>query len=260
MEIQTQEYASCLTLLPWLQIRMLIADPEEKSSLPIEVLFEDEHLIAVFKPHRMPIQSEKHGHAHLFEQTCQWIKGKEKTQEKIFLGMVHRLDRPVSGVVLFAKSSKVASHLSSQFRERRVGKVYEALVQGRISEKKGVLSSFLLQPDEGPSQVYAEKVEGSKHARLEYQVVESYEKYSRLEIKLITGRRHQIRAQMSSIGYPVVGDGKYGSSIAYFQGSIALIAKELIFVHPIINKTQTIRLPDFYSSIDLFLKTHSSVH
>ncbi len=219
---------------------------------PIQILFEDNELIVVFKPHRTPIQKDKTGHPNLFEQVCLYLKEKHQVSEKIYLGMVHRIDRAASGIIVFAKTSQAANHLSEQFRNRTVEKFYEALVENKPNEQSGKLISYLSSPDEGPSLVYAVETQGTKKAELNFEVIGTKSQLSLVRIKLLTGRRHQIRAQLAAIGCPLLGDGKYGSKTPFLTGSIALVARELSFLHPTTNKVQQFQIPSSLSSVNQF--------
>jgi 23S rRNA pseudouridine1911/1915/1917 synthase len=210
-----------------------------QSSAPsLEILFEDNHLIAVYKKHGVLTQSDRTGHDSLFDQTKRWIKHHAGKRGNVYLGLVHRLDRPVAGIVLFAKTSKAAGRLSKQLRERSVRKLYQAVVRGVPSKQEEELEHFL---SSGPSNrvvAHQQKVQESKLARLSYRVLEARKQCALLEVELETGRKHQIRVQLSAIGHPIVGDHKYGdgavppSQLARVRG-IALAATRLEAAHPV---------------------------
>jgi len=196
----------------------------------INVLYEDNHLIAVEKPAGMLVQGDKTGDICLMDEVKKYLKEKYNKPGNVFLGLLHRLDRPVGGVVLFAKTSKGASRLSEQFRERKVGKIYNAVVSGKPEKKEGKIVSFL-KKDEKKNivTVYQKEIPGAKLAELSWKVILRGERNSLLEIKLGTGRSHQIRAQLSSIGYPILGDEKYGAENHLPDRGIALCATEITF-------------------------------
>src|SRR5690606_7673798 len=159
----------------------------------IEVLYEDNHLIAVFKPHRVLTQGDESGDPSLFEDVKAYIKERDGKPGNVFLGLLHRLDRPAAGVVLFAKTSKGASRISEQFRNREVKKIYRAIVEGVPGKEKAHLVH----------QIDTDK--GKRKAELDYEMLRTNEELTLVEIELHTGRKHQIRIQMSQIGHPLLG-------------------------------------------------------
>lgn len=197
----------------------------------LRVLYEDNHVIAVVKPARVPIQGDISGDSSLLELVKAYLKAKYEKPGNVFLGLVHRLDRPVSGVVVFAKTSKAASRLSESFRTRDVEKVYQAWVEGSV-KGQGQLKHFLKSEEGRPVEVRANSFEGAKEAILNYRVLETGSEKSLLEITLLTGRKHQIRAQLGIIGHAILGDKKYGSKFKFREGEIALTAVRLKFPHP----------------------------
>lgn len=225
-------------------------DPSSTESAPLKVLYEDNHLLAIFKPHRLSMQSYGKGSRTVFLTACQYLKEKYQKTGNVYLGMIHRLDRAVSGVVLFGKTSKAASRLSEQIRERQMRKSYEALVEGEMSGE-GLLEDYLVYPEDEPTRVVSADTPGAKIARLRYRHLGSKAGCSRLCIELETGRRHQIRVQLSSRGFPILGDGKYGGKVEFLPGSIALTAVSLGFKHPVKDEEMEIRLPSELSSVEL---------
>ena len=200
------------------------------NNMNLKVLYEDNHLIAVFKPAGVLVQSDIGKEICLMDEVKTYLKTKYNKKGNVFLGLLHRLDRPVSGIVLFAKTSKGASRLSEQFRNHQVKKYYQAVLLGKMKNKKGVLINYLKKdPQKNKTQVFAKEVFDSKKAELEYEVIKSNEKYSLVKIRLITGRPHQIRAQFSHIGNPVLGDVKYGAPNPQPDKSIALCCIEMSF-------------------------------
>lgn len=192
----------------------------------LHVLYEDNHLIAVMKPAGLLVQGDMNERECLLEDVRAYLKETYHKPGNVFVGLVHRLDRNVSGVVLFAKTSKGASRLSEQFREHTIRKTYHALVEGKLKQKEGVLEAKL-EKDEDVRK--ASVSDEGRVSKLSYRVVKEIGKNSLVEIDLGTGRFHQIRAQFSSIRHPIVGDRKYGASTKLPQGAIALAATKLEF-------------------------------
>lgn len=208
------------------------------------VLYEDNHLIVVEKPAGVLVQADKTGDPSLMDEVKKYLKEKYKKPGNVFLGLVHRLDRPVGGVVLFAKTSKGASRLSAQFRERAVEKYYFAVVIGKMKEANGEIISFLKKDEKkNVVEVFPREVAGAKRAELFWETVLSGKKNTLLKIKLGTGRAHQIRAQLASIGHPVLGDLKYGASVPLADKSIALFSASLSFAAATGGEIKTIELP-----------------
>lgn len=194
------------------------------------VLYEDNHIIAVYKPAGMLVQEDKTGDPSLLDQVKFYLKKKYNKPGKVFLGLVHRLDRPVAGVIVFGKTSKGAARLSEQFRAHTVRKIYHALVEGRPPKTHDVLVHHLRKdPDTNKVYVHESAKPDTQHAELEYSVVTSHGGHSILRVELKTGRGHQIRAQLAHIGCPIVGDGKYGAKKIYDDKHIDLIATSLTF-------------------------------
>lgn len=181
--------------------------------MKLEVLYEDNHIIAVYKPAGMLVQGDHSGDPTLMDEVKYFLKQKYNKPGNVFLGMLHRLDRPVAGIVLFAKTSKGASRLSEQFRKRTIKKVYHCLVEGIPAPAQGTLVHFLKKDERTNTvEVSLTEVPDSQRAELDYEVVDVYGTgYALVKVVLKTGRSHQIRAQISSLGTPIVGDVKYGS-------------------------------------------------
>lgn len=194
--------------------------------MSIRVLYEDNHLIAVLKPAGVLVQGDLHESQCLLEDVRAYLKETYQKPGNVFVGLIHRLDRPVSGIILFAKTSKGASRLSEQFREHTIRKTYHALVEGKMDQKEGVLVAKLEKDEETRKTSVSEQ---GKESKLAYRVVKEIGKNSLLEIDLGTGRFHQIRAMLSFVGHPVVGDRKYGASTSLPHGAIALAATKLVF-------------------------------
>lgn len=207
--------------------------------MKIDVLYEDNHVIAVHKPAGLLTQGDKSKDPCLMDEVKEYLKKKYKKPGNVFLGLVHRLDRPVSGIVLFAKTSKGASRLSEQFRDHTIEKTYHALVIGKPDAR--TLVNYLTK-DEARKKVDVHAERGQR-AELEYDVVASYGPYTLVKILLKTGRFHQIRAQFSFAGFPVLGDIKYGAPFALSDKSIALCATSLAFTLPTKDERKTISIP-----------------
>lgn len=209
----------------------------------IRILYEDNHLIGVLKPARVPIQEDESKDVSLLELTKAYLKAKYQKPGNVFLGLVHRLDRPVSGVVVFAKTSKAASRLSEVFRSRKVKKIYHALVEGKLEGERRL--EHYISKEEGNRVLVSEvEAEGSKRAVLEFGVIKCQDGSSLLEVELETGRKHQIRAQLAHIGHPIVGDAKYGSKREFREGEIALTSMQLEFPHPVKEETVSIKVDE----------------
>jgi len=200
----------------------------------IEVLFEDNHLIAVNKKPSDLSQKDKTGDSALDSEVKQYIADKYNKPGDVFLGVVHRLDRPVGGVLLFARTSKALERLNEIFRTREVRKTYLAIVGERPPDDEAVLTHFLKKNEkQNKTYVYDNEVKGSKSASLSYRLAGRSDRYFLLEIELHSGRHHQIRAQLAKIGCPVKGDLKYGYPRSNEDGSISLFARRLEFIHPV---------------------------
>jgi len=200
----------------------------------LQVLFEDNHLIAINKRSGDIVQGDKTGDTPLSEIVKEYIAEKYQKPGKVFLGVVHRLDRPTSGVVLFAKTSKALSRLNKMFAERNTKKIYWAAVKGKLPKKKDRLVHYLKRnPKQNKSYAHVKEVPESKMAILNYHVIKELDHYSVVEINLETGRHHQIRSQFSAIGHPIKGDLKYGADRSNKDGSIHLHARSLQLIHPV---------------------------
>ncbi len=208
------------------------------------VLYEDNHIIVVNKERGEIVQGDKTGDVPLSDIVKDWIKEKYQKPGNVFLGVVHRLDRPVSGVVVFARTSKALSRLNEMFRTSEVHKTYWAIVKNRPKEMEGTLTHWLVR-NEKQNKSYAYDVEkpGAKKAILDYRVIGASDRYSLLEVNLRTGRHHQIRCQLSKIGCPIKGDLKYGAERSNQDGSISLLARRVDFVHPVSRERIMVEAP-----------------
>jgi 23S rRNA pseudouridine1911/1915/1917 synthase len=195
------------------------------------VLYLDNHLLAVYKPSGLLVQGDQTGDICLLDLGKTWLKALYSKPGKVFLGMVHRLDRPVAGVVLFARTSKAAARLSRQFRERSVEKTYLAVVDGRLPKESGRLVHHI-ERTHRQSRVVSKSTGSSKEAGLHYRVLGRDGEKSLLQIRLETGRRHQIRIQLAHMGCPILGDLRYGAAAALPDRQIALLAHHLVVDHP----------------------------
>jgi 23S rRNA pseudouridine1911/1915/1917 synthase len=203
----------------------------------IKVLFEDNHFIAVQKKSSDLSQGDKTGDESLDSEVKKYIAEKYKKPGDVFIGVVHRLDRPVSGVILYARTSKALQRMNEMFRDGKVKKVYLAIVRERPPEDTQTLSHYLKKNEaQNKTYVFDKEVKGSKKASLTYKIVSRSEKYYLLEVELHSGRHHQIRAQLAAIGCPVKGDLKYGFARSNEDGGISLMARRLEFIHPVKNE------------------------
>jgi len=210
----------------------------------IEVLYEDNHLIAVNKKPSDLAQGDKTGDSSLDREVKKYIAEKYGKPGDVFLGVVHRLDRPVGGVVLFARTSKALKRLNEMFYYRQVRKVYLAIVRERPPSDEDTLLHYLKKNEkQNKTYVYDSQVKGTKEASLSYRIAGRSERYYLLEIELHSGRHHQIRAQLAKIGCPVKGDLKYGFPRSNEDGNISLFARRLEFIHPVKNEKLSISAP-----------------
>jgi len=200
----------------------------------IEVLYEDNHLIAVYKRSSDLSQKDRTGDSSLDDEVKKYIAAKYKKTGDVFLGTIHRLDRPVSGVLLYARTSKALERMNEVFRTREVKKIYLAVTKERPPEDEAVITHFLKKNEkQNRSYAYDQEVKGSKEASLSYRIAGRSERFFLLEIELLSGRHHQIRAQMAKIGCPIKGDLKYGFPRSNEDGGISLFARRLEFIHPV---------------------------
>lgn len=194
--------------------------------MELKILYEDNHLIAVFKPAGMLSQGDKSGDISIFDEVKKYLKEKYQKSGNVFVGLLHRLDRPVSGIMLFAKTSKGASRLSEQFRNRTIEKTYHAIICGKPNNKKGILINTLIKDEKLKK---GREKAGGQEARLYYEVVQSNNACSLLKITIDGGKFHQIRSQLSLAGFPILGDVKYGGRAWHDPKGIALCATHITF-------------------------------
>lgn len=204
----------------------------------MNVVYEDNHIIIVNKASGEIVQGDKTGDIPLSETVKQYIKEKYQKPGNVFLGVVHRLDRPVSGLVVFAKTSKALSRLNDMFRTGDVHKTYWAIVKRGDIAPEATLTDWLTRNErQNKSYAHPREVPGSKKAVLSYKVRSVSDNYMLLEVHLMTGRHHQIRCQLANMGCPIKGDLKYGSPRSNPDGSISLMSRRVEFVHPVSKET-----------------------
>ncbi|MBR3389916.1 MAG: RNA pseudouridine synthase [Prevotella sp.] len=200
----------------------------------MQVVYEDNHIIIVYKESGEIVQGDKTGDEPLSERVKAYIKKKYAKPGDVFLGVVHRLDRPVSGLVVFARTSKALSRLNNMFRDGEVHKTYWALTKNLPPQEEGTLEHWLVRNEkQNKSYAYDREKPHAKRAVLKYRHIGSTDNYHLLEVLLLTGRHHQIRCQLSSMGCPIKGDLKYGAQRSNPDGSISLLARKVEFVHPV---------------------------
>lgn len=207
------------------------------------LLYVDNHLLALYKPAGLLVQGDQTGEVSLLDLGRLWIKEEYGKLGKVFLALVHRLDRPVAGVVLFCRTSKAANRVSRQFRENTMAKTYLAVVEGIPEELSGRLVNQLERLEGRSSRVVDSPTALSQEARLRYRVLQSQASRTLIEIQLETGKHHQIRLQLAHSGCPIVGDLRYGASSPLPQKQIALFARELTLTHPTLREEITIKCP-----------------
>ncbi len=209
-----------------------------------DVLYEDNHLIAINKRAGDIVQVDETGDASMEDKVKRYIAQKYNKPNGAFLGVVHRLDRPVSGVILFAKTSKALERINAMFKSREMHKTYYAVVRKRPQPPEGNLVHWLLKnPQKNVTKAHDHEVQGSQRSELNYKLVGELDGYSLLEVDPITGRPHQIRVQLSTLGCPIVGDNKYGYPRGSLRKSICLHARRLQFIHPIKKEPVVIIAP-----------------
>ena len=223
----------------------IYSSPLLGEGLGVRLLYEDNHLIAVAKEAGDIVQGDKTGDVPLSDMVKAYLKDKYQKPGNVYLGVVHRLDRPVSGVVLFAKTSKALPRLNKMFAEHKgVRKTYLAIVATRPPQPEGTLTHWLTRNEkQNTARAYDREVPGSKKAVLTYRLVGESDRYFLLEVELHTGRHHQIRCQLAKIGCPIRGDLKYGAPRSNPDGSISLHAWRLELEHPVSHQTITIEAP-----------------
>ncbi len=216
-----------------------------------EILYEDNHIIAVNKRAGELVQVDKDCNESLEESVKQLIKERDSKPFNVFLGVPHRLDRPVSGVVIFAKTSKALTRLNEMFKQGEVHKTYHAIVKNKPPKDEELLTHYLVRNEkQNKSYAHIKPVPNAKESRLRYRLIGSSNTYFLLEVELLTGRHHQIRCQLSKIGCPIKGDLKYGFARSNPNGGISLHARSAEFTHPVSKEKIEIMAP--YPSGDLW--------
>uniref|UniRef100_UPI004047BF91 RluA family pseudouridine synthase n=1 Tax=Polaribacter sp. TaxID=1920175 RepID=UPI004047BF91 len=216
----------------------------QSSKENLQILLEDNHLIIINKRAGDITQGDKTGDTPLSDVVKAYIKEKHQKPGNVFLGVVHRLDRPTSGAIIFAKTSKALERLNKMLRDKIIHKTYWAIVKNPSKKQGDTLVNFLKKnPKNNKSSVYTDEIEGSKKAILHYKTIKKLDNYSLLEIDLETGRHHQIRAQLSAIGCPIKGDLKYGFNRSNKDGSIHLHARKIEFTHPVSQEKISLTAP-----------------
>lgn len=208
------------------------------------VVYEDNHIIIVNKTASEIVQGDKTGDTPLSETVKQYLKEKYNKPGNVFIGVTHRLDRPVSGLVVFARTSKALARLNDMFRKGEVKKTYWALVKNTPKEPEGELTHYLVRNEkQNKSYAYDTEKPGSKIAVLHYKTIAHSDNYCLLEVDLKTGRHHQIRCQLAKMGYPIKGDLKYGYPRSNPDGSICLHARRVHFIHPVSKEPIDVEAP-----------------
>jgi len=210
----------------------------------LNVLYEDNHIIVVNKRVGDIVQGDKTGDKPLSEVVKEYIKDKYNKPGEVFLGVVHRLDRPTTGIVAFARTTKALTRLNELFKNRETQKTYWAIVKKRPEKEHDTLVHYLKRNEKNnTSKAHTKEVPESKVASLDYKIIRQLDNYTVLEIDLHTGRHHQIRAQLSAMGSPVKGDLKYGADRSNPDGGISLHARKLVFTHPVSKEQLSITAP-----------------
>lgn len=203
----------------------------------MDILYEDNHILIVNKAPGEIVQGDKTGDTPLCDTLKDFIKVRDNKPGNVFMGVVHRLDRPVGGVVIFAKTSKALSRLNEMLRKGEIHKTYRAITRNRPAEAEALLTHYITTVERNnKSYTSATPRDGAKLSQLRYRLIASSERYHLLEVQLLTGRKHQIRVQLSAIGCPIKGDLKYGDRRSNPDGSISLLAHSIDFIHPVSKK------------------------
>lgn len=211
----------------------------------MEIVYEDNHIVVVNKMAGEIVQGDKTGDKPLSEMVKEYLKEKYNKPGNVFCGVVHRIDRPVSGLVIFARTSKALERLNRMLRDGEIHKTYHALVEGHPEKPEDTLENMLVSDGRiNKTFITDNNNPNAKLAKLKYRVIKSYDNYSLLEINLLTGRKHQIRAQLSAMKHPIKGDLKYGARRSNKDGGISLQAHSIKFIHPVSKQEISITLED----------------
>lgn len=210
----------------------------------MEIIYEDNHLIIVNKSCGEIVQGDRTGDKPLVEMVKDYLKTKYDKPGNVFCGVIHRLDRPVMGLVVFAKTSKALSRMNRLFQEREVRKIYWAITRNKPVEKEGTLTNYIYSVEKNnKSYISSSPENGALKAVLDYRVISESDNYHLIEVELHTGRKHQIRVQLSSIGCPIKGDLKYGYQRSNPDGGISLQSHRIVFVHPVSGELIDVTAP-----------------
>ncbi|MCX7843107.1 MAG: RNA pseudouridine synthase [Clostridia bacterium] len=222
--------------------------------MSVRVIFEDNHLLVAEKPVNIPSQKDETGDRDMLALLKEYIKEKYKKPGEVFLGLVHRLDRPVGGVMVFARTSKAASRLSEQIRRGDFRKAYLAVVHGKPAKEENRLIDYLYKDEKTNTvSVVKSSLAGAKEAILDYTVVASKTEFSLLKVRLHTGRPHQIRVQLAQMGHPLYGDQRYGANVNKPGQQIALWSNEITLCHPTLRQNMTFRsVPGLWAPWNMF--------
>lgn len=221
-----------------------MADKIISTKSNLQILHEDNHIIVINKRVGDIVQGDKTGDKPLSEVVKEYIKEKYNKPGDVFLGVIHRLDRPTSGIIVFAKTSKALTRLNDSFKNRETQKTYWAVVKKLPPKESDILIHFLKRnPKNNTSKAHTKEVPESKKASLDYKMIKKLDNYFALEINLHTGRHHQIRAQLAAIGCPIKGDLKYGFDRSNPDGGIHLHARKLVLIHPVTKETLIFEAP-----------------
>ncbi len=221
-----------------------MADKIVSNKSNLQIIHEDNHIIVINKRVGDIVQGDKTGDKPLSEVVKEYIKDKYNKPGDVYLGVVHRLDRPTTGIIVFAKTSKALTRLNESFKNRETQKTYWAIVKNLPPKENDTLTHFLKRnPKNNTSKAHSKEVPESKKASLEYTIIKKLDNYFALEINLHTGRHHQIRAQLAAIGCPIKGDLKYGFDRSNPDGGIHLHARKLVLTHPVTKEILTFEAP-----------------
>ena len=202
-----------------------------------DILFEDNHLIIVNKKCGVLVQGDKTGDTPLLELVKAYIKDKYNKTGNVFLGLVNRIDRPVSGIVIFARTSKALSRMNDKLKNRQIRKLYWLFISNKFKTNEGKIEGWFKKNKKINKSFFSkEEAKDSKYGSLKYRIIEKLDKYLKIEVDLETGRHHQIRCSFSEIGFPILGDLKYGSKRSIKDGGIYLHSREVNFIHPVSKK------------------------
>ena len=217
---------------------------ESANNIESQIVFEDNHLLIINKKTGQLVQGDKTGDASLLDLIKDFIKKRDQKPGNVFLGLVHRIDRPTSGLVIYAKTSKALTRLTQMVKNREIKKTYWAVVAKEMIPQSQRLVHYLHKNEKtNKSTVFIKPTENAKESILSYQIIKTLDNFQLLEVDLETGRHHQIRAQLSKIGVPIKGDLKYGSPRSNPDGGIHLHARKLVFVHPVSKENIEIIAP-----------------